>query len=342
MKKNTIVLWRIVFAYMIAIYHFSIQFGLATRLNLSNGWYIATDFFFIVSGYLLYQTFLQKKYTNSFEYIWDRIRKIYPYYLASYLVLIIVRCFFYGVRETLYYASIHFMELFMLQGIGLNEGWTAMNNSLWYVSVLIIASLLIYSLLSINEKLFLTVIAPLVCILSVSVLYSYVGQLNTNMNLIGFIGNGPLLRGLLEMCLGVYAYKLNERFESKMKKRLVSCLGVFAFLFVIICSLFISFSVRDFLYLILLFLGVAIGFLGTESRIVCNRFVNAWSKYTMSIYFVHMIFSDYLFPRIFGATKLSNNVFLLLGIYLVVITVAAIALYELVHLVVNKMLPKGE
>ena len=55
-KTNSIKLWRIVFTYMILIYHFDNAFPFSVEMELAAGWYIAVEFFFIVSGYLLYRT----------------------------------------------------------------------------------------------------------------------------------------------------------------------------------------------------------------------------------------------------------------------------------------------
>lgn len=51
---NMIEFWRVIFTLMIAVYHFNNTYSISWgKWNLTPGWYIGVEFFFIVSGYLL-------------------------------------------------------------------------------------------------------------------------------------------------------------------------------------------------------------------------------------------------------------------------------------------------
>ena len=47
-RNNAIDFWRIIFTYMIVVFHFDTTFPYVNRLGLTPGWYIAVEFFFIV------------------------------------------------------------------------------------------------------------------------------------------------------------------------------------------------------------------------------------------------------------------------------------------------------
>lgn len=89
-KNNSIVAWRIYFAYIIAIFHILNSYGYGTSL------YLATDFFFIVSGFLLAKEAEENKYKSSIQMLISKVKKYYPHYILSmiisYIVFRILKC----------------------------------------------------------------------------------------------------------------------------------------------------------------------------------------------------------------------------------------------------------
>ena len=79
MKNRQMQFWRIVFTYVIAYYHLNNAYG-----NYKSG-YIAVEFFFMLSGYLLVNklTFLYEngKLENmtAWKYTWQRYQKYFPH-----------------------------------------------------------------------------------------------------------------------------------------------------------------------------------------------------------------------------------------------------------------------
>ena len=72
---------------MIMIYHFDTHFFVRSIVCEGGvfGWYIAVDFFFMVSGFLLYQKAEKDGNTlNAFGYTLGRVKKIYPAYLLAF------------------------------------------------------------------------------------------------------------------------------------------------------------------------------------------------------------------------------------------------------------------
>ena len=47
-KNNMILIWRIIFTYLGAIFHLDCSHSISKSLKLTNGWYIAVEFFFSI------------------------------------------------------------------------------------------------------------------------------------------------------------------------------------------------------------------------------------------------------------------------------------------------------
>ena len=127
--------------------------------------YIAVEFFFMVSGYFLYQTFINKG-PKLKEYLLSRIERIYPTYI---LILVIYMLFSIGFPQ--FFSTYNwkgwiitaFRDLFLLQSVGLNyfdDISPRFNPNDWYISSFFWSSMLLYYLLRFKRltKVFLTVV----------------------------------------------------------------------------------------------------------------------------------------------------------------------------------------
>lgn len=327
-KNNSIVVWRIVLTYLMAGIHFDDQYRIAASFGFPNGTYICVDFFFMISGYLLYEGFLRNptRYASGLHYLWARIKRLLPYYWGSYALLILWFIGTRGLRETLYILSNQYFELFALQCAGLNDGWKYMNNSTWYISVMLLGGFIIYHCLVKWKDNFVNFAAPLIIIIFYSYIYRYNGGIHVVMETEGFYLNLGLMRGMAAMCLGIFACRLNHAVRRSVNKQgILKALGGLGFIFVISVSMVWGYSTRDYLYLMIGALCVAFCFLPSERRIYTNKVVKRWADITVCIYLTHMPFATEIFPRCFAVTEPSliiRIVYLLF--YFVVVTLFAI------------------
>ena len=107
---------------MIVVFHFDTTFPYVNRLGLTPGWYIAVEFFFIVSGYLLYKKVQGSGGSISpWRYTLHRYKQIYPKYLISVLItfIAIVIARKLSPVESVDLLLDSYWELLGLQGIGL-------------------------------------------------------------------------------------------------------------------------------------------------------------------------------------------------------------------------------
>ena len=222
-KKNSIIVWRIIFTYMILFYHFDNKYLITYDFKGNIGWYIAVEFFFIVSGYLLYTGIgkLSETCHSGWDYFVYRYKKIYPFYLGAFLFSFIMYSIVTNsatIGAMLKVLSYNFFEVFAMHGIGLDVGWSHINNTSWYVSIMLIAGLIIYHCLIKWKDTFVNFVAPLIIIVSFSYLYRNMGGIGAVVQISGLYNHQALMRGLSGMCLGIFAARLTEYIKKECKR----------------------------------------------------------------------------------------------------------------------------
>lgn len=334
-RKNTIDFWRIIFTYMILIFHFETSFPYMKKMGLEPGWYIAVEFFFIVSGYLLYQKACGREGQMSpWRYTLHRYRQIYPRYLAAFFLTFAVILWIEqpGFDKGALKLLDSYWEILGLQGIGLDRGWDYINPVTWYISILFIAGFLLWFFLTRYREVFLTLIAPVTVMVCYSYLYREIGSLNAVMEVEGVFINAALMRGLADMCLGIFAARLNEKIRTKYSGKITAAwlqlLAGVGFVVVMILAAYQGHSTVDFLLALLLSLSVSLAFLPVENRFFTGSVVRKWSKITLNMYLLHEIFRTWLFPEWFSGKYSLGEKMLLMLLYLICVTLAAV-LFEL-------------
>ena len=261
---NLVDFWRIVFTLLIMTFHFDDTYDLFPQVT---GWYISVEFFFLVSGYLLYDHFLKKGSEESaLDYTLGRLRRIYPPYVIMFAVyyLLLIPVMKPGFEDFAYHVLDSVPELLLLQGAGLNRGWNYVNNTTWYLSVMLIAGYLIFALLKYRKELFLKVAGPLLILCCYAYLYRHNGSLDAVIPIEDFYRNYALMRGFAGMLAGVYLHLLRERLSGRLSpraERLIPAAGCVSFALVIILATQCRYTVVDYTYLIMIAFGVFAAFL---------------------------------------------------------------------------------
>lgn len=332
-KGNMIYIWRIIFTNMIAAFHFDNIYSITKDLGMLNGWYISVEFFFIVSGFLLYQQCKSNKYETNAAYIKDKYFKIYPIYIITFIITFMFKTAGDPAgRVARLYDS--FWEIIGLQCIGLNRGWDYINPTAWYISALFICGFFLYYLLKNHENITVNFIIPL----SIMVFYSwfYRKALMLDFHIVdieGFFINGALMRGIAGMGLGVIAARLNAYLRENAKLTILwKAISVVGFVSVIVHSAKNGYTANDFPMAFILCICVAIGFLPNE-KIKMPGIIKYWSKATLGVYLIHEVFRMYIFPKTFEYPYDMPGKLKLLVLYLVVVNVSGILLTLLSGLV---------
>jgi len=199
-------------ALAIAIYHFSPTWA----------GYLAVDFFFVLSGFVLSHTYLYRKTPITFrEFTFRRLARLYPLHIFTLLMFMLVWITIHGQMPVQPDGTLFtfFQQLTFTQNIGLNPGGLSWNYPSWSISVefwVNIAFILFVLRTTRSSGIFL------IAATGMMVIYWKTGHLETQAaNYFSFLNSG-LLRGLSGFLLGVLSYRFYFRFgEENYWKRLV-------------------------------------------------------------------------------------------------------------------------
>jgi len=123
---------RVIFTAVVVLHHSGLHGGVLAR------GYMAVEFFFFVSGWLLAASCRSRAQEGTAAYMRRRLLQLYPPYLLAFLMMAGLTAFT-GQRFPYTTAYAPALEALLLQNIGL-PGGGGVNYPLWYLSVLVTAS----------------------------------------------------------------------------------------------------------------------------------------------------------------------------------------------------------
>lgn len=192
-------LLKIVCTLIIILHHTELFYG-----ALNRG-YIAVEFFFITSGFFLYQSYINNPKVDTKHYFIKRAQRLYPEYWFAFLILLIVRLCMRSIPYTHWYSPL--LELSLLQNVGIPLENAAMNYPCWYLSVLLFGGTVIYILLRKLSKRNFNIAAVSIVICT----YAYLISQSPNIEqwgTAGFVFYLPFWRGMADMMIGIIIYQL--------------------------------------------------------------------------------------------------------------------------------------
>lgn len=331
--KNAISFWRIVFTYFVLIIHFHNAYPILDDLGLKFS-ETPPDFFFLVSGFLLCCGFsgYLTRYKNAFCYTLHRYRVLWFRYALSLLlmfaVIILLR------QNTLPPAKLFWHslpEIFCVQAISPARGWDFLNPPLWYVSVMMVAGFLLFIFLKYFKKRYLQIVAPCLILAVFYLLFFRVGTLDVAVQMEGDALNYPLLRGLSDMTLGMYAAVLSDRLKEKNNKGL-QIFGNLLLAAAIAMAFLFGKSKMSFLIVLFYAIGISVAFLPSSFFVFRAPWVSRLSRASYSIYLLHDIFRAHIFPYFFPPDTIDTfgkRLFLMI-FYMVAVTLSAV-LFEWIY-----------
>lgn len=272
MTKNTttrnqeIEFFRFLFICAIAIMHFSNSYFKSAPYF--SGAYIGTEFFFLVSGFMIMKTASTKK-SSPFEFTLNRIKKLYPHYLTAFFLLFFMSSAVShtGVLSALKTLGSYCFELLFLHASGL-KCFGLLNYPTWYLSALIIAGFFLYALAFYYEKFYLTIIAPMAVLVTYSFFSANTGHIDVWGGNQLFQLSDALTRGFAAMSLGALSYALSTYLKKRNLqffrplKIMFTILELIMFLGVLAGSAYYADTQYDFYFIFMLFCGITLAFSG--------------------------------------------------------------------------------
>lgn len=193
-KVISIEFLRFVLMLQICLWHYSSCVGF-----MSQG-YIAVEFFFILSGYLMYHSYMKENSKSILDYTISKIRSFFPKILFAFILFGFT--FDAIIREN---PERIVNDLSLLSGVGILKG-SGINSPIWYISALIVGGGMVYAILRKIGDIAVSIIFPLVVLL----VYSYILTVNNySLELWNTVGgfHMPFWRGVAGICLGCIVCK---------------------------------------------------------------------------------------------------------------------------------------
>ena len=319
-KKNIgIEALRFIFMLVICIWHYP------SHSYLTHG-YLGVEFFFILSGYLLYKTTLKNPLLNPIDFTLKKIKRFAPKYLAglliSFIFLSLIPLLNAGNYRNLIFDIFRLIpESMMIQNVGFYQG--GINYPLWFLCVLIVGGGMIYTWIYVNKRITIGVVLPLLIVIGFSFLFNISTEIKIeHWGVYGIVAL-PLLRGILDMSIGVLlAYlQLKKSKNIQQKRHIFNIIWIVSFVLVIILH-FLPFDLDQ--YSLIFFSLLVVGAMIPGSIVEKIFRGDIWLKLgsiTFSMLVLHAsiirIYLDFIHPYIGTGNrviKMGLYILLLVGV----------------------------
>lgn len=301
--NSEIDLAKFLFSIIIVLYH-SNKLVAAEGFELLPFGYTATDFFFMVSGYLMVKS--SKRYEaaplgkSTFDFVFNKIKSFYPYLFFAFVVAFVVRQFSFRLEKD--FSVVTFLkdsvlainEVLLLHNTGIDFG-KIYNGPTWYISAMIFSMAIIFPILLRFKEWFVNIGSLVIAV----VCYAFTSQEKGTLNSLGWNGftSMGILRAIAGLCLGCFLCALIDRVNSKeivLKKKAKVLLwlaeaAMFALLLVIMQ--FEGENRYDYIAVILIFFICFIILSGLTGfkELLHEKLCSFLGKASLVIYFNHRV-----------------------------------------------------
>lgn len=328
---------RFVFSVCILLYH-SWVFAGSFGNGIFNYGFLAVDFYFIVTGYLMMMSIYKMKSTktimsDSFTFIYKKIKRLFPSLVAAFIIGII---FVYG-KNIFYNPSVIFSdkvlpELFQLGIFGYE---LSVNSSWWYISAMIFSMSLLYPVAIKYKDDYCKYIAPLIIFFTIGFIKMNNIVINDPVNISYFLRNG-FYQALIFIPIGNVVYSITNSIKNKNFNINVLS-GIEVALYIILILNMHYYFMDRFLFVVLLSLNIALSFSNKTflSKIFRHSFWKKLGEYGFYIYLCNISIRTFI---INNYLSMGLSYYELLFKFIVLSCLTALLLYIGVEIIYKKML----
>jgi len=303
------------------------------------------EYFFIVAGFFLYQSF-SKKRLSFIDYAVSRWKRLFPVYFVGLVLAYVINVAIAHSDGSLNILNSFYdfiVQASFLFETGFFHSPSLQANALiplWFVGVLFVASLFLYLCLCCSEYLSTRVIFPLFIFCFFAFTFTK-GLHLTDFWGVETVDEMPFLlpalgRGLAEMCIGIEIAALFEEgcFQSIQSHRLLNILSVFAVILLSVYAFFIEDYHEPLMLVMMVILVTALAIPSSWlNRLFSGKIWLHLGSITYEILCLHMV-SRYIINGLYPYFPVCRILWIVAYILLTIL------LAELVHLGIGSLSPK--
>jgi peptidoglycan/LPS O-acetylase OafA/YrhL len=338
---------RFIFSMCILFYHSWYLTGRYGK-ELFKAGYLAVDFYFIVTGYLMINSMKnntrkdKNKKTSMLNdtviFVWNKINKLIPALLLTFIIgVIYVYGFGIFLNPSLLFSNKLMPELFQFGILGYKY---YINDSWWYISSMLFVIALLYPLTQKFKNDYFIYVAPLIIIITLGIVNSFGIYIDDPAKVSFFLENG-FYKALIYIPLGNISYFIAEKIRSKNftknKIILLSIVEILLYIF-FVCDMHFK-VIGTFIFGILMTLNVSLTFSNVtySKKIFKHSFWKKLGLYGFYVFLCNVSIRRFIVKRY----KKYNLTYKQLFIRFVILSlVTALFIYIMIEIVYKKIILK--
>lgn len=198
-KNVSIEAFRFIFMIILCLLH------IEGMIHIQNHGDLVVEFFFMLSGYFLYRSFLGNPKRSTIDFTIKRFKRFW----IEYVIATVPIFFLYqrGVMSSLTWDTLlnfilhFFSDLLLVHRIGIFPN--PVNGPTWYLSVLLFGGGFVHALLRKDRQLTVSIILPVICLVVYSYFFKQGCQTEIDHWEVVYGLSMPLLRGIADLGLGI-------------------------------------------------------------------------------------------------------------------------------------------
>lgn len=254
---------RFIFSIAILFYHSWMFIGVYGEGLVKRG-FLAVDFYFIVTGFLMLNSLYKDKssnesdFENSIRFVLKKYMRLFPALLLTFIIGLL---FAYGRNVTNYQLLFSNAVVGELLQLGILGYPLTINSSWWYLSAMFIILLILSPFAKKYKKTYTRYIAPVILLFTLGLVYSKGIIINDPMLITYFLRNG-FYKGVIFIILGNFAYEISNYIKNiTITKRQALALTTAEVLLYLFLILNLHYAILDtLLFAVLLTLNIALTF----------------------------------------------------------------------------------